>query len=295
MSTTSRHLASDGVELPVFVTPTELVFALDKRKSLLTVFNPYDNEAQFRIMTTSPSRYDVSITKGAIKPNRRIDVAIRLLDVNIKGNDMPEPTDDTEVIDYFRINLQIGQIKGNKPIKVLWCQNAESACSDLEAHHGQLHQMLNSNSDERTASSSTKLRIRSTKSGLSMQQAGAPTNPHNPARGSRSSLRTPRLNWQTNLHNQAPYGSNVNLVCTLCAIACVIALFLPLSIDTDLCKKAKTFQDISTAQTVTPVESSKAGWMSQLYALLSVSYELKLGCSFALGLFTYRLISTLPD
>lgn len=65
---------SSRVELPVFATPNELVFSTSKRRALLTVFNPYGNEAQFRIMTTSPDRFDVSLAKGAIKPNRRIDM-----------------------------------------------------------------------------------------------------------------------------------------------------------------------------------------------------------------------------
>lgn len=77
MSSSSRLYGdsdSSRVELPVFVTPAELVFTSSKRRLLLTVFNPYGNEAQFRIMTTSPDRFDVSVTKGIIKPNRRIDM-----------------------------------------------------------------------------------------------------------------------------------------------------------------------------------------------------------------------------
>lgn len=62
------------VELPVFVTPADLVFATNKRKLLLTVFNPYGSDAQFRIMTTSPDRFDVSATKGTIKSNRRMEM-----------------------------------------------------------------------------------------------------------------------------------------------------------------------------------------------------------------------------
>lgn len=77
MSSSSRfHGESDSsrVELPVFVTPGELILSTNIRRSLLTVFNPYGTEAQFRLMTTSPDRFDVSVTKGTIKPNRRIDM-----------------------------------------------------------------------------------------------------------------------------------------------------------------------------------------------------------------------------
>lgn len=77
MSISSRtHNESDNskVELPVFLAPSDLVFTPDKRRSLLTVFNPYNSEAQFRILTTSPDRFDVSLTKGVIKVKRRIDM-----------------------------------------------------------------------------------------------------------------------------------------------------------------------------------------------------------------------------
>lgn len=80
MSSSSRQPHGENeapismMELPVFVTPNELIFAANKKRSLLTVFNPYSNAAQFRIMTTSPDRFDVSVTKGTIKPNRRIDM-----------------------------------------------------------------------------------------------------------------------------------------------------------------------------------------------------------------------------
>lgn len=77
MSGSSRAPA-DGdtskVDLPVFVSPIELSFASNKRRCFLTIYNPYGNEAQYRIMTTSPDRFDVSSTKGTIKPSRRVDV-----------------------------------------------------------------------------------------------------------------------------------------------------------------------------------------------------------------------------
>lgn len=77
MSSSSKHHGDNDnptVDLPVIILPTELVFSVTRRRALLTIFNPYGNEAQFRIMTTSPDRYDVSVTKGTIKPNRKIDM-----------------------------------------------------------------------------------------------------------------------------------------------------------------------------------------------------------------------------
>ena len=75
MSTSSRtYDETSRVELPVFVTPVDLVFALNKRRSLVTIYNPYEGEAQFKLLTTSPNRFDVNITKGVIKPRRCMDV-----------------------------------------------------------------------------------------------------------------------------------------------------------------------------------------------------------------------------
>lgn len=270
------HGESDNsrVELPVFVSPTELIFAFNKRRLLLTVFNPYDNEAQFKIMTTSPERFDVSITKGTIKPNRRIDVNIRLPSQVIDS--LPEPSDVPQIIDHFRVSLQVGQLKGNKPVKVRWCLNAD-LLDTTATEHGLLDEKTMYKSSIRQLKPSTSLINQSANSNLtSTSQKSYPQQ----ARLSQSISNTRPPRQQANLDH-----SNVNMICTLCTIVCVFTLFLPLAIDFELCKKYKSLQDQESAQT--------SSFLSQLSSIFSVSYEMKLGCSFALGLFTYRLISTL--
>lgn len=77
MSNSSRLVFENDtsrLDVPVFVSPTELIFSPNRKRSLLTIFNPYGKEAQFHILTTSPERFDLSNTKGILKPNRRIDM-----------------------------------------------------------------------------------------------------------------------------------------------------------------------------------------------------------------------------
>lgn len=45
-------------------------------------------------------------------------------------DELPEPSDEPQTIDYFRITLQVGPLKGNKPIKVYWCARADFIDSD---------------------------------------------------------------------------------------------------------------------------------------------------------------------
>lgn len=277
MSSSSRfhgEVDNSKVELPVFISPNELIFALNKKRSMFTIFNPYENEAQFRIMTTNPDRFDVSVIKGVIKPRRRIDVTIRLLSQKIP--DVSEPTDDILTIDYFKITLQVGTLKGNKTIKVNWCSNA-----DLSAEDSHVHLSPGVGDDSRPS----KYKIKSSK--LSSPSPSLQMNPSPSSISYNQRLFSNQRSSSVRPGRQVDHssgGSNVNLVCTLCAIACVLTLFLPLSVDFELCKKTKSILD-----------QPSTSFLSQIGELLSVSYEMKLGCSFALGLFTYRLISTLPD
>jgi len=286
MSTSSRIFNSDSakVDLPVFVLPNELIFAPSKRRTLLTIYNPYGNEAQFRIMTTSPDRFDVSSTEGTIKPSRRMDITIRLLSQAIP--ELPEQTDQPETIDYFKVSIQVGNHRGNKPIMVFWSTNRTELIDGEESRSSYV-------SDDKTNLATHRLKSR-----LHRQTGGYSNNPTDQPNNSSSStsqrpfsgqrlgtMSTERSRSQLN-HLQTTNGSNVNLVCFLCAIACVTCLYLPLALDSELCKKAKIDQSTT---------SETAGLLAQISNFMRVSYEMKLGCAFALGLFTYRLISTLPN
>lgn len=39
-------------------------------------------------------------------------------------DELPEPTDELQIIDYFRVTLKISQLKGNQSIEVHWCNHA---------------------------------------------------------------------------------------------------------------------------------------------------------------------------
>lgn len=279
MSSSSR-VFTDGdnskIDLPVFISPTELVFSISKRRTLLTVYNPFGNEAQFKILATNPDRFDVSVTKGIIKPNRRIDITIRLLSNKIE--ELPEPTDDVQIIDHFRVSIQIGAVKGNRQVKVGWVNNIEY--SDVD----ETSRLISS--DDSTLK--PKLKALKSQTPAYISVSSSQRNPQSPLSAS-SRISALRSRSQLPDHQiVSPTGSNVNLVCFLGAIVCVVLLFLPLAIDSELCKKAKLYHSDQTSQ-------QPLGILAQIGNFLSVSYEMKFGCSFALGLFTYRLISTMPD
>jgi hypothetical protein len=278
MSSSSRVLAdgeSSKIDIPVFISPTELVFSLSKRRTLLTVYNPYGNEAQFKIMATNPDRFDVSLTKGTIKPNRRIDVTIRLLSQKI--DELPEPTDELQIIDHFRVSIQIGSLRGNRQVKVGWV-----ACVEYSDANDAGRLLV---SEDLTS----KVKLKSLKQtpsyiSVSSSQRGSQLLP--PASSRSANIRSRSQLPDHQAVNQT--GSNVNLVCFLGAILCIVLLFLPLAIDSELCKKAKLYPSDQN-------DFQNKGLLAQISNFLSVSYEMKFGCSFALGLFTYRLISTMPD
>lgn len=306
MSSSSRMFADAGgdnskIELPVFILPPELVFSWSIRRALLTIYNPYGNEVQFKIMSTNPDRFDVSVPKGIIKPNRRIDVTIRLLSHKME-TELPDPTDELQVIDHFKISIQTGALRGNRQVKVNWiasCVDYSDAAMDDTARllgtggasmgpGGALDEM------------SSKLKLKSLKQQVTASQRNA-MQQSSPAFSSSGRLATSRGSSLRSQHLTAPdhhqqhhnAGSNVNLVCLMGALVCIVLLFLPLAIDSELCKKAKLYH-ANENETSSP-NGQPVGILAQLSNLLSVSYEMKFGCSFALGLFTYRLISTMPD
>lgn len=270
MSSSSRIALEEAsrVELPVFLSSTELAFSPTRRRALLTIYNPYGKDAQYQIMTTSRDRFDLSSTRGTIKSNRRIDITVRLY--SHKVEELSKPGEESEMIDYFRVFLQLGQLKGNKQVKVNWGLSSNDTVDSEEIH------------PLAPDDKSSRNRIKTPKP--------ISSNPTSYAAAVNSAVQRSTRATVTRANRQVDHlngSNNVNLVCTLCAVACVITLFLPLSIDSELCKKAQLQQEQVTSQI--------SGLLSQLTNIFSVSYEMKLGCSFALGLFTYRLISTMPD
>lgn len=198
--TSSSGLFSDPdnarVELPVFLSPPELLFTPTKRRSSLTVFNPYQSEVQFRILTTSPERYDVGITKGTIKSGRRIDITVRLLSSAIP--DLPDPSEIPQAIDYFRFSVQFGQLKGNRSVEVHWSSSADQPAGDegISANDEELSARFRTKSSKLIPSTQSN---RQTSTSPLINLSARPANTHP------SSIRPARQS------NQLDGSSNVNL------------------------------------------------------------------------------------
>ncbi|XP_004778458.1 motile sperm domain-containing protein 1 [Mustela putorius furo] len=70
--------------LPVFVFPTELIFYADDQsthKQVLTLYNPYEFALKFKVLCTTPNKYVVADSAGAVKPQCCVDIVIRHRDV----------------------------------------------------------------------------------------------------------------------------------------------------------------------------------------------------------------------
>lgn len=195
---------------------------------------------------------------------------IRLL--NNRSGDSIESLDEKQLMDHFRVSINVSTLKGSRQIKVYWCTKVDYLDSNTELP-------ISSFVDDKTQ------RIKSRAS----KQSPIGVKPHlssvsNITQQSRLAIiRSSR----SQINGPSDSGSNVNLICFICASICILTLFLPLAIDYELCRKAKSYSEQTSAK--------PTGLLAQLYSILSVSYEMKFGCSFALGLFTYRLISTMPN
>jgi len=75
----------DG-KLPVFVFPTSLRFFADDQfshKQVLTLYNPYDFNINFKVFCNNPRIYTVIDSEGIIKPKCCIDIVIRITEINL--------------------------------------------------------------------------------------------------------------------------------------------------------------------------------------------------------------------
>lgn len=75
--------------------------------------------------------------------------------------ELPEPTDELKTVDYFKVFVQIGQLKGSKQVKVLWCSDNTETIESDESH---VHLV---GSDDRVS----RLKIKSSRVHPSNQQA----------------------------------------------------------------------------------------------------------------------------
>jgi len=85
--------------LPVFVFPTSLSFYADdspSQRQVLTIYNPYDFNVRFRVLSTCPQKYNVVDPAGTIKPHYGVDIVVRINDVSRAHHNKT---------DQFRIHL----------------------------------------------------------------------------------------------------------------------------------------------------------------------------------------------
>lgn len=104
----------DEGSLPVFVSPSELIYYADdisSHKQVLTIYNPYGHSLKYKVLCTAPRKYHVVESEGFIKSHCCIDVVVRH-----KG---PLISKDVMVSDKFQIQLYeqgSSAVKGHKLI-----------------------------------------------------------------------------------------------------------------------------------------------------------------------------------
>lgn len=53
---------------------------------------------------------------------------------NHQLEDLPLPSEEVETIDYFKIHVQIGNLRGTKQVKVYWCTNSSELIESEDIH-----------------------------------------------------------------------------------------------------------------------------------------------------------------
>lgn len=72
--------SDDEGSLPVFVSPSELIYYADdisSHKQVLTIYNPYGHSLKYKVLCTAPRKYQVVESEGFIKSHCCIDVVVR--------------------------------------------------------------------------------------------------------------------------------------------------------------------------------------------------------------------------
>ncbi|XP_064394216.1 motile sperm domain-containing protein 1-like [Halichondria panicea] len=107
----SSSLGGRQRKLPVFVFPEELQFSVEdesSHKQILTIYNPYEFNIQFQVLSNAPKRYAVVESQGSIKAHCCVDIVVRH-----KAVESCPP----EVLDKFRVDAFIGsKLIGRKQV-----------------------------------------------------------------------------------------------------------------------------------------------------------------------------------
>merc|ERR1712113_1276294 len=61
----------------IAVIPTALNFTNDKTKDVVTIYNQNDFKVKFKIMSTVQDGFDLSVYRGELEPESRLDIAVR--------------------------------------------------------------------------------------------------------------------------------------------------------------------------------------------------------------------------
>uniref|UniRef100_A0A1B6LLY2 MSP domain-containing protein n=1 Tax=Graphocephala atropunctata TaxID=36148 RepID=A0A1B6LLY2_9HEMI len=90
--------SGDG-KVPIFVFPQTITFYLEdptSHKQTLTLYNPYEFAIRFKVMCTSPKKFNVVDPEGSIKAKCFIDIVIRHSSISLANCQAP---------DKFRIQM----------------------------------------------------------------------------------------------------------------------------------------------------------------------------------------------
>lgn len=97
----SRPSSSLRKKLPVFVFPEALQFVAEdesSHKQVLTVYNPYEFNIKFQVLSNAPHKYAVVETQGTIRAHCCVDIVVR----HKLASDGP-----FDMSDKFRIDIYI--------------------------------------------------------------------------------------------------------------------------------------------------------------------------------------------
>jgi hypothetical protein len=75
----AKQGGSRAKRLPVFVSPEELQFVGEdeaSHKQILTLFNPYNFNIRFKVMSSAPHKYSVHESQGTLNPRCCTDLIV---------------------------------------------------------------------------------------------------------------------------------------------------------------------------------------------------------------------------
>ncbi|CAI8019463.1 Motile sperm domain-containing protein 1 [Geodia barretti] len=112
----AKQGGSRAKRLPVFVSPAELQFVGEdeaSHKQILTLFNPYNFNIRFKVLSSAPHKYSVHESQGTLNPRCCTDLLICVSRIVYHRLASSGPYD---VSDKFKIELFYNQRGSTTPI-----------------------------------------------------------------------------------------------------------------------------------------------------------------------------------